>query len=155
MSSHFDPKDEIHMRLLDHYITLFAGETLFIFLEKSTDPLSEILADLLRDIFSYYSTKELHHDFTSLIPFMVSLFNKAQEIWSRNFGLLSRLHFEDCYKMLQTVLIEDLNNEEEESVIPNLKLTFFKYLCITPTRKLVSSHVLFLLNHFNHALSSK
>lgn len=56
--------------------------------------------------------------------------------------------------MLQKVLIEDLNNEED-SVTPNLKLNFYKHLCITPTRKQVSSHVLFLLNHFNHALSSK
>ena len=154
MSSPFDRNDEIHKRILEHFITLFVGESLFIFLEKSTDPLTDMLADLLRDIFSYYSTKELNDDFTSLIPFISDLFYKAQEIWSRNFGLLSRLHFEDCYKMLQKVLIEDLNNEDD-SVTPNLKLNFFKHLCITPTRKLVSSHVLFLLNLFNHALSSK
>ena len=57
--------------------------------------------------------------------------------------------------MLQKAVIEDLNNEEEDSLTPSLKIHFYRYLCITPTRKLVSSHVLFLLNHFNHALSSK
>lgn len=95
MNNPFDRNDEIHKRILEHFITLFVGESLFIFLEKSTDSLTDMLADLLQDIFSYYSTKELKDDFTSLIPFVSDLFYKSQEIWSRNFGLLSRFHFED------------------------------------------------------------
>jgi len=155
MEEPFDLADEVHRRILEHLVTLFVGESLFVFLEKSVEPLSDILVELLIDVFSFYATKELNDDFTSHLEFISKLFYQSREIWSRDFGLISRLHFEDCCKMIQTAVTDDLNNEEEDSVTPNLKLDFYKHLCITPTRKLVSSHVLFLLNHFNHALNSK
>lgn len=155
MKPPFDKDDEICQRILEYYITLFVGESLFVLLEKSTEPLSDILVDLLKDIFSHYSTKEMPSNYVCRISFLEKIFNEAQEIWSRCFGLMSKTHFEDWCKMIQKTVTEDLNNEEEDSVTPNLKLNFFKHLWITPTRKLVSSHVLFLLNHFNHALSSK
>ena len=151
----FDPNDEIHMKILEHYITLILGEILFFIFERTSDQLEGTIVEILKDIFSHYATKEICGDFTCLIPFIRNLFKKSQEIWSRNFGMLSRNYFEECQKMLQTAIVEDLNNNEEDSVTPNLKITFYKHLCITPTRKLVSSHVLFLLNNFNHALSSK
>lgn len=132
MTYPFDKNDEIHIRILDHYTTLFVGETLFA--QKLTEPLNSILFELLQDIFSYYSTKDISNDFTSTIPFMNKLFDKSKEIWSKNFGLISQFHFEDWYKMLQKVMIDDLNNEENDSKTPNLKLYFYKYLCITPTK---------------------
>jgi hypothetical protein len=155
MEAPFDQGDFLHMKIFELYITLIVGEILFVYLEKTTEPLSNPLVELFKDIFLYYATTELSDDFTALIPFIQKLYGKSQAIWSRDFGLMSRYHFEECYKMLQKAVIEDLNNEEEDSVTPNLKINFYKYLWITPTRKLVSSHVLFLLNHFNHALSSK
>ena len=155
MQPPFDPTDEIHIKILEHFITLIIGEILFFVLEKTSGQLSSTIVDILQDIFSHYATKELSNDFTSLIPFIQKLFLKCQEIWSRNFGMLSRNYFEEWHKMLQTAIIEDLNNNDEDSVTPNLKITFYKYLWITPTRKLVSSHVLFLLNNLNHALRSK
>ena len=155
LQSPFDSNDEIHMKIFEHFITLIVGEVLFSVLEKTSNQLSRTIVDILEEIFLYYATKVLSYDFTSLIPFIQELFYKAQNIWSRNFGMLSRNYFEECQKMLQTAITEDLNNSEEDSMTPKLKIRFYKYLCITPTRKLVSSHVLFLLNNFNHALSSK
>lgn len=128
MTDPFDVNDEIHMRILEHFITLFVGEALFVYLEKTVQPLSDPLMDLLKDVFIHYATKEPHNDFTSLVPFIQNLFYKSQEIWSRDFGLMSRNHFEECYKMLQKAVIEDLNNEEEDSITPNLKINFYKYL---------------------------
>jgi hypothetical protein len=93
MTYPFDKNDEIHIRMLDHYTTLFVGETLFA--QKLTEPLNSILFELLQDIFSYYSTKDISNDFTSTIPFMNKLFDKSKEIWSKNFGLISQFHFED------------------------------------------------------------
>ena len=88
------------------------------------------------------------------LSFSNSLFFKAKEVWSKNFGLVSQFYSEECYKILQKLMIDDLNNQED-SETPNRKLCFYKYQCITPTKKLVSSYVLFLLNHFKHVLSSK
>jgi len=128
MQPPFDPTDEIHIKILEHFITLIIGEILFFVLEKTSGQLSSTIVDILQDIFSHYATKELSNDFTSLIPFIQKLFLKCQEIWSRNFGMLSRNYFEECHKMLQTAIIEDLNNNDEDSVTPNLKITFYKYL---------------------------
>lgn len=88
MSEPFDPNDDIHLKILENYVTLFVGETLFIFLEKSVEPLNSDLFDLLKDINYYYATKE-----RTSMDLMLPI--NALDIWSRDFGLLSRFHFEE------------------------------------------------------------
>lgn len=172
MDSNFDRDNKVHMRILEHFTTLFVGDMLFHILFNLTDlvgvsdeesfnnkspslsqhesvgsaisttylnqPLNKVLTDLLLDIFSFYSTTGLpdsssvsktsiSQDYTLYLPFIIDLFDKAKEIWSRNFGLISQFYFEECYKMLQKVMIDDLNNEEY-SETANLKLQFYKYL---------------------------
>jgi hypothetical protein len=57
--------------------------------------LNEILLELLQDIFIYYASEEIDLDLESSIPFVVDLFYQSKEIWSRNFGLFSKISFEN------------------------------------------------------------
>lgn len=100
---------------------------------NASEPLNTILKDLLLDIFAYYSTQSIENRYLASLKYLKSLFFKAKEVWSKNFGLISQFYFEDCYKILQKVMIDDLNNQED-SETPNKKLHFYKYLCITPTK---------------------
>ena len=185
MNISLDSTNLVRIKILEYLTTLIVGEMLFNILfnlgefaggndinsanhrsvhvfgqdasvgqGNASEPLNNILTDLLLDIFAYYSTQSIEDRYLANLNFSNSLFFKAKEVWSKNFGLVSQFYFEECYKVLQKVMIDDLNNQED-SETPNRKLCFYKYLCITPTKKLISSHVLFLLNHFKHALSSK